>query len=312
MLEELSTRLANIIAQKRLKVKLEEDLLAVEAELQETAPRLATLGAHLDKEKIDLEKLERTSLTNLFYAALGSREDRLDKERQELLSVQLQYQQTKRQVEYLEREQERLNRRIVELAGVEAEYESLLSQKETLLRGSNQAVASQLIAYAEQGAYLASEIKELSEALQAGREVSSSLEQVLDSLESAKSWGTWDMLGGGLLSTAVKHSRIDDAREGIHDVRTKMSQFKRELADVRGRVELKIDIGEFETFADYFFDGLIFDWIVQSKIVESLERAKGAHEVIARAIEELANLEQNAQNKLNDLQEKRTHIIESS
>jgi uncharacterized protein YlxW (UPF0749 family) len=312
MLPELSARLSKIIEQKRLKKKLEGDLLAVEAELQEISPRLATLGAQLEKEEIDVQKLERTSLTTLFYTVLGSREGQLEKEQQELLSIQLQYQQTKHQVEYLEREQAFLNGKLEKLAGVEAEYEALLSEKEAFLRESNQAVASQLIEYAEQSANLASEVKELSEAIQAGREVSSSLEQVLDSLESAKSWGTLDLLGGGLISTAVKHSRIDDARDGIHGVQMKMSQFKRELADVSERIELKIDITEFETFADFFFDGLIFDWIVQSKIAESLERTQGAQDMISRAIEELEDLKQNAQKVQNDLQEKRAHIIEST
>jgi uncharacterized protein YlxW (UPF0749 family) len=312
MLPELSARLSKIIEQKRHKKKLEGELLAVEAELQEISPRLATLGAQLEKEEIDVQKLERTSLTTLFYTVLGSREGQLEKEQQELLSIQLQYQQTKHQVEYLEREQAFLNGKLEKLAGVEAEYESLLSEKEAFLRESKQAVASQLIEYAEQSANLASEVKELSEAVQAGREVSSSLEQVLDSLESAKSWGTLDLLGGGLISTAVKHSRIDDARDGIHGVQMKMSQFKRELADVSERIELKIDITEFETFADFFFDGLIFDWIVQSKIAESLERTQGAQDMISRAIEELEDLKQNAQKVQNDLQEKRAHIIEST
>ncbi len=304
MLPEFSARLSKIIGQQRLKKKLEQDLLAVEAELQESAPRLAMLGAQLDKEKIDVQKLEHTSLTGLFYAVLGSREEQLEKERQELLSVQLQYQQMKHQVEYLEQEQIFLNGQLENLGDVEAKYDSLLFEKEAFLRGSNQAVASQLIEYAEQSANLASEVKELSEAIQAGREVSSSLEQVLNSLESAKGWGTWDMLGGGIISTAVKHSRIDDARQGIHDVQAKMSQFKRELADVRERIELMIDIGEFETFADYFFDGLIVDWIIQSKISKSLERAQNAQDVITQAIEELEHLKQNTQKGLNDLQEK--------
>jgi hypothetical protein len=29
---------------------------------------------------------------------------------------------------------------------------------------------------------------------------------------------------------------------------------------------MSLDIGGFATFADYFFDGLIADWVVQSKI----------------------------------------------
>ena len=183
-------------------------------------------------------------------------------------------------------------------------------KKEALLRGSKQAIAGELIENAEQSAILVSEVKELSEALQAGRDVLFSLEEVLDSLESAKNWGTWDMFGGGFLSTALKHNRIDRARDGIHDVQAKLNSFERELADVRERIELKIDIGEFETFADFFFDGLIVDWVVQSKIVESLERSRNAKDVLMRVVEELETLEGKAQDTLNDLQKKRAQIIE--
>ena len=39
-----------------------------------------------------------------------------------------------------------------------------------------------------------------------------SLDSVLSSLESAEGWGTWDLLGGGLISDLAKHSHIDDAK----------------------------------------------------------------------------------------------------
>jgi hypothetical protein len=118
------------------------------------------------------------------------------------------------------------------------------------------------------------------------------------------------MLGGGLISTAIKHSRIDDARMGVNDVQTKMSQFKRELADVRKNAELQIEIGGLETFADFFFDNLIVDWVVQSKIVDSLEQSKAVKSVIAQSVEELENQKKITQDKINDLQEKRAQLIE--
>jgi len=108
MLQELSERLSIIIEQKRLKEKLEQDFLAVETELRDQLPRLYTLSSQLEKEKIDVEKLENVSLTYLFYSVLGSREQQLEKERQELLSIQLLYRQVKNQVEYLDQEKSRL------------------------------------------------------------------------------------------------------------------------------------------------------------------------------------------------------------
>ena len=289
-LKELSTQLARTGEQKRLKQKLEQDLHTIELELQEKSSRLTALNLQLDKEKVDVKKLEHASLTALFYSVLGSREEQLEKERQELLSAQLSYQQIKHQMEFLERERNSLLQQLDRFADVEAEYELLLSEKEHLLHKVDQAVASELVKNSEQIAKLASEVKEISEAIHAGNNVLSSLEQVIESLESAKSWGTWDILGGGLISTAVKHDRIDDARHGINDVQTKMSQFNKELVDVRKHVDLKIDIGEFEHFADFFFDGLIIDWVVQSKVAETLERTKNAKNMITQVVKELEGI----------------------
>lgn len=310
MLQELSTRLSKVVEQKRLKQKLEQDLHAVKAELQDKSAQLASLGARLEKEKVDVAKLERMSLTSLFYSALGSREDQLEKERQDLLSAQLQYQQTKHQVEFLQQEQIALIQRIDKITGIDSEYELLLAEKERLLHEVNQNIANELLRSSEQIANLKSEVQQITEAIDAGNDVIAGLGQVIESLESAENWGTWDIFGGGLLSTAVKHSRIDDARNEISDVQAQMSRFRRELADVQKGVELQINIGGLESFADFFFDGLIIDWIVQSEIVQSLERSETAQNMIVEAVKELKNLRETTQKKIRDAEEKRALVIE--
>jgi hypothetical protein len=312
MLEKISTRLTEIVEQKRLKKKLEQDLLAVDLELKEKSSTLETLLIKLEKENIDVDKLERTSLTALFYAVLGNREQQLEKERQEMLAAQLQYQQTKYQVTFLEQEQTSLSQQLAKLPDFDNEYLSLLAEKEQLLRQSNQPAAAELAELDERAGNFKSEMKEIGEAIKAGKTVGAGLEQVITSLESAESWGTWDMLGGGLLSTAIKHSRIDEARSGVQVVQAKMSQFKKELADVQKTIDVSINIGELATFADYFFDDLIFDWIVQSKIVDSLNRSIQAKEIIEKTNTNLENLYETSRSKVNELQEKRVQLVEKT
>jgi hypothetical protein len=70
--------------------------------------------------------------------------------------------------------------------------------------------------------------------------------------------------------------------------------------------------GEFDTFADYFFDGLIFDWIVQSKIDRSLERTIAARDACSRAVATLEDLSVDTQNRLGALQAQRAQIIEQA
>jgi hypothetical protein len=136
----------------------------------------------------------------------------------------------------------------------------------------------------------AADIKEIDEAIAAGRKVLAGLEEVTEALNSARKWGIWDILGGGLFSTLIKHSRIDKARAGINKVRRLMQQFRKELNDVQNQVELGIDISDFESFADIFLDGFIFDVIVQTKITDALAQARQAKANVFRVVNNLEGL----------------------
>lgn len=310
MIQELSDRLSKAIEQKRLKDKLEKDLRTVEGELREKSSRFASLGSQLDQEKIDVEKLEQIGLTYLFYSVLGSREEQLEKQRQELLSAQVSYQQTRKQVEYLEQERDRLAREVERLAGAESGYEAALSEKERFLQQSDQNVSRELLAFSEELANLHSELKEIEEAILAGESVLPDLDQAISSLGSAEDWGLWDMFGGGLISGMVKHSHIDEAHDNVNRAQEKISHFKRELADVQRETDIQINIGGLATFADFFLDGLIADWIIQSKIEDSLAQVNHAKNTIVQAIRNLEMLREDSQAKINDRAEKRALLIE--
>ena len=59
-------------------------------------------------------------------------------------------------------------------------------------------------------------IKECREALDAGNRALDSLKNAKSCLDSARNWGIWDMLGGGLLSGLMKRAKISDAEEQIN------------------------------------------------------------------------------------------------
>ena len=118
--------------------------------------------------------------------------------------------------------------------------------------------------------------QEINEALMAADMASMSLQKAEEQLQKASSWGIWDMLGGGMFTTWIKHSRIDDARLALEESRRSLRSLRRELMDLEIPGDFKIDIGEFLNFADYFFDGLIIDWMVQTKIREASDNVKEA------------------------------------
>ena len=176
-----------------------------------------------------------------------------------------------------------------ELRAIRTQLEALLGEKAERLKELGGTGGTRLAELDRALDALAAQRREVGEALHAGRQAEQALSGVLDSLDSAESWGTWDMLGGGLFTTMAKHGHIDDARAGIDHAQRALSRFRTELSDVRDMELPQVQIGEFATFADYFFDGFFMDWMVQSKIQDAQE---GVSEVHVRVLNALRNLEQ--------------------
>ena len=78
----------------------------------------------------------------------------------------------------------------------------------------------------------------------------------------------------------IKHDRIESASECINHARRDLVIFERELRDVHLSDELDIDVDDFLTAADFFFDGAVADYLVQRKISK-------AKKDVARAIDEV-------------------------
>lgn len=132
--------------------------------------------------------------------------------------------------------------------------------------------------------------KEVQEAVGAGTEALGALERAKECLNSAGNWGIVDILGGGLISTFVKHSKMGDASRLVEKARSTLKQFQKELQDVQSLEEIHIETGDFLAFADYFFDGAIADWLMQSRIKKAKRQVEEAIEKVEKILEQLRRL----------------------
>jgi len=312
MLEELNKQLVEVKEKMRIRQKLQGDLIQIQQILSEERARLKQLEAELKKEGADVEKLEELSLTGLFYQILGGKEEQLKKERQKYLTVKLKYDECRDSVSALIEDQDELNKKISAYGAIDSQYRSILVAKEKLIAEAHDENTERLIRFSEELADVQSDVKELEEAISAGNAILEGLGSVINSLKSAKNWGTWDMLGSGVISTAIKHSRIDDARKSAHQAQQLLRRFQRELADVESNTELTIDIGSFTKFADYFFDGLIVDWVVQSRISRSLESTVQVQKAVRDIISSLKQSMMKAQKEANRISKERRTLLESA
>jgi len=129
--------------------------------------------------------------------------------------------------------------------------------------------------------------KETQEAIIAGERALNSLYAAREKLGSARNWGIYDMLGGGFISTMIKRSKMEDTAALMEEAKRELQIFGRELRDVQGPFDLRIEIGSFLSFADFFFDGLVADYLVQSKITDAREQVEDAIGYIEPIINQL-------------------------
>lgn len=287
--------------------KIDSTLKQLELEQENLGSQERELEVILAKENKDVLKLENTSLASLFYSILGNLDKQVEKERREALAAKLKYDQLKKDLEDVQDQIAKLSAERLEYLPCQKEFDGLYAQKKAELLWENGAAAQTILKLTDSIHAAKIALIEIHEALAAGNEVLAALENVSYSLEKAEGWGTWDLLGGGFISGLAKHSHIDDAKAETENTQRLLRRFRTELADIRIRTDIVIETDGFAKFADFFFDGLIADWFMQSKIHQS---KSGVTRVKDQVSDVLAQLEQLKAEENSTIQRLETEIQE--
>ena len=136
---------------------------------------------------------------------------------------------------------------------------------------------------------MTNEMREIREAIQAGERALTSLRKAEEKLTSASNWGLWDIFGGGLISGIAKHSKMNEASRYMEEAKQDLKIFQKELKDVNLSLDLRMEVGGFLSFADFFFDGLVADYLVQSKIASAREQVEDAITMVTNILRLLRN-----------------------
>ncbi|GAB3798594.1 hypothetical protein [Virgibacillus kimchii] len=309
MLGDINDRLERISERMKKKRKWEMQLSDYKAELSDVEKMISGLEDQLTDEMKDVKKLERIGFTNVFRAILGIKEEKLNKEKQEVVAVQLKLKEANKTKKEIVQAIQEVKNKLQDVVNIEKEYDSILLEKEKIITESKSFSARQLFEVIEKKGDIQAYIKELKEAIQAGEIVKMALADAVSSLEKAEGWGTFDMFGGGAIAGLVKHNHIDQAEEHIHVAQSKMRTFQKELLDLEGNSEVQVDISGLLKFADFFFDGIIADWLVQGKIKDSLEQAKNQEKNVNRIITDLKYQKDQNEKTLEGIKKERETLI---
>ncbi|WP_052339286.1 hypothetical protein [Gorillibacterium massiliense] len=281
-------------------------------ELQRAEEKLERTSRRLEAENEDVEKLKRLSLSNFILTLIHKKDDRLEQEQLEAIAAKAEYDAAYKEHESIGEELAKLRTDENGTDDWKMEYDRLMIAKEQLLKEHSPAVASQLADLAENKGKVRQLSKELQEAAKAGRTVLADLNSAIESLSSAKDWGTYDMLGGGAIATYAKRSRIDDAMNNLAHARQSMRDFQKELKDVQLQLTVDLSTGEYLRFSDYFFDGFITDWMVQKRIDNNLDQIEGNAAEIRRLVGQLDEQKNRADRDLESMERQTTSLIENA
>ena len=129
--------------------------------------------------------------------------------------------------------------------------------------------------------------QELQQEEAAGEKALESLYILRDTLNSAKNWGLLDLFGGGAFTGFIKHSKMEIASGLITRAKKDLEIFQRELKDVPVSLDLRMEIGSFLSFADFFFDDPVSDYLVYSRIQNTREDVEDGIQLVEELLEKL-------------------------
>ena len=132
--------------------------------------------------------------------------------------------------------------------------------------------------------------KEVAEAVNAANDALYYLTNADEMLSKARNWGIADIMGGGIIITAIKRQRMQEASREIDKAKRSLSVLKKELGDLDDYLDLDVSIDDFLSVADYIFDGFLTDIMSQSRINTARNQVQDAIAQVEGILDALSDL----------------------
>lgn len=304
-------QLQELLAQCARKRKLEASAAELLRQRDTYAARAEELKQAMQEEQADVDRLEGRSLAAFFYNVVGKMDEKLTQERQEAYAARVQYDAAARELAGAEEDLARCQAELGTLDGCEERYAALLREKTQAVKAAGGAAAEQILRMEEREAYLESQERELGEASAAGQSALATADGILESLSSAEGWGTWDLIGGGLIADLAKHSKLDEAQAAVEYLQSQLRAFRTELADVTISADFQVNIDGFLRFADYVFDGIFADWAVLDRINQAQAQVEDTRAQICAVLDRLGQMTDQAERERAGLRQEIEGLVSS-
>ena len=273
----------DIIAKEKIEIHLKNiDRLILQ---EEEALKVAELQTQ--KEGADITRLEGMSLYGIFKTILGTKEQELEKERQEYLQAYLKKNTIIDSLKSLKKEKEILLQSYSGKFNAKKQFDTLLAKKKKEIEIEKPELAEMIIHFEGNIANHKSRIKELHQAVRAGKKTNKVLESILMSLDQIGKWGN----SYGRIPIGLRTKLKGNVQRKINQANKNLQNFEKELFDLSDHYDHNYSrqINEIKDFVDQFLDSLITDWIVKKEIVHSANIVSNLIDKVTRIVGMLEN-----------------------
>lgn len=254
--------------------KLKSKLETMDIEINATTKSLDELKEVLSKEKKDVDSLESFSLTYLFHKIKGSIDEKLSKEKFEFLEAQARFLEKEDYLNRLISNKKQILKDIDDIGNIDLKHDNLLNSSAEYILKLNNEKSKKISLILNKLKTLSLEINEIQEALFEGDKLIPYIDKAISNLNSAQNWGIYDMMGGDLIATMAKRSKMDDASKSINSVKVMLNRYNSELKDLSDEINISLNLDSISSVMDYLFDNFFTDYFVQGKINSALDSTK--------------------------------------
>ena len=308
-MKEKREQLRQLQEKKQRRVHLESLRAELTKQQRELSEKALALKAAMVNEQADVDRLQRGGLVAMFYELLGSKEKKLEKEKQEAYAARMKYEAAAREQADVENRLRRANEEYKAIGACEQEYDLLLKALLEEIKASGDSRSEEVLRIEQEIGGHNEVIREITEAIAAANEASSAADVVLNHLSDAEGWATWDLFGGGLLSDIAKHSALDAAQDAVNVLQSKLRSFKTELVDVNMEANVQISVDGFLGFADFFFDGFFMDYAVMDHIEKAIAEVRITKESIKGIMNTLRNMHSQREAEVHRLRDRLAQLV---
>lgn len=288
---DIEQRLAVATASLREHEAVEARCRELDDRVERLVHEVARLRSDLAGEERDVARLKRPSLARLRAALGGPRDDALARQHAEAHEVRQRLAATETHLDEARREWAAALVRLGELATAPEAHRAVLADKERHLRASDDPRGLRLSALAAERELLNDELRALVAAGEAAETAQQALFEALGGFSRASSLSAVDtFLGGGLITSLVKRSRMNQAGDAALDAEQCLAALRAKLAvlaEAEGR-PVSVGpavVGPVARVVDVWFDNVFTDYLVGSRI-------RTAQDNVARAIEMVREVQQ--------------------